>query len=260
MTRGEAANPSVAQRQLPFLLVAVLVAVDLVMNPHGDRFPGFRASSFVGLCLGQIAVVSAWLVFGRLHFLVRLSGTLITIGCLSYPIAERTKPAPAEMMAALAMFVVAIGTPAAILRIRGVTIGSPKMPANSVTPERRWQFSIAALFVAMTSLGLILSSARLAKLPWESAGRIVAYCIGFTLVATVSLTAMRWRDRWTARLVACLLFAVLVGYGLAQVEKGLEGWNSSWITGCLLIALTESATICGLIAVIRISGYEVQRR
>ena len=84
MTLDETWEPSEAQKQLPWLLVTVMVALDLVLNPRDELFPNLNAAAYVGFCLGQVAVVSTWLVFGRLHFLLRLVGALGTIGCLSF--------------------------------------------------------------------------------------------------------------------------------------------------------------------------------
>ena len=259
MSLDETREPSEAQQQLPWLLVAVMVALDLVLNPRNDQFPHLNAASYVGFCMGQIAVVSAWLIFGRLYFLLRLVGVLGAIGCFSYLVAARTRPDPAEMMAALGLFVTAIAIPALILRIRGVHIGTANSQDSGAGEDRHWQFSIAALFLATTSVGLILSAANWARFPWHQAGTIVGYCSGFALVAGLSFTAMHWRDRFTARFVAYLPLVILIGYGLGQLERAQLDWRPDFVLASVVIALTEFVAIVAVIAVIRISGYQFER-
>jgi hypothetical protein len=187
--------PAFRQRPLSWLFLIATACLDVLAVGTNHEAPWVD-----GVVLGQIIVVSAWLVLGRSHRLARAAVFVAAIALVASPEILRGHVRGAAFQAFVRSFVlgstiaIALVTSALVAFWHGVA--RVAFGADPVRAARRWQFPMVEIFgwmtiVALAAVGVRQSDfAHLAHGTWE-----LAFVIGWLLAISAAVVVSIGRFR-----------------------------------------------------------------
>jgi len=212
---------------------------------------------YQGLIFGQLATAAGWLVFGQRPALVRLSGGLLLIGLLGWPLAQ-----VGSVITARPFFVAGIYLALNAIWMAGlrVTCGVRVSRANGVATgvnlaAHNLQFSLGSAMAWLTGFCLFFGLARQTEIEFTEMTKIVVYLIPFVFTAFVgsgvvcSGNAVIWRK--IATMAVCPFVAGLVGTGFFPGTRGMAVFAIAAVVELLYIAVAWK--LCYL------AGYRLRR-
>ncbi len=222
------------------LLVLAAILLDLVVLTGFDTGYEIPLMLFLGLALGQLALLAYWCAQGKRTWAPRLLAVVAAAMLLSRPLGRVTAGEASEWFWLLSLFVACVGstTRVAIRRAECRRVRAPERLATSQPVRRRTQFSLGSLLALMTVVGLGLGYGRHATfLPDHALS--AAFC-GFWLisVALTGLWAMQSHQAVIIRVSILAMLCIVAGLMMAHTERVAGVWFFT------MIGLIEAGMIC----------------
>lgn len=230
------------------LLVAATVSLDLFVNSTNVD----RSAIVLVMALGfsQIALLSAWIVWGRSNPVLRLAVLLAAIVAWASPMSSWNGQPAVQWMSALMFFAVMVMGPLLVMRAGGKHLTAPfleEIPRRH--GRQRWQFSIWSLLCCMTAVALVLGFGRMLRFPWQFAFEIAILCGSFALVAVVALVAALQCRRGIVPLIVSAVVCLAMG-GVLAMLGGKANYTLIFAIEATLIALS--------VTVVRVGQYRLE--
>lgn len=204
----------------------------------------------LGFSMAQLALLALWLVFGRWNFLVRVLIVLAVASFVADINASVTRSIDLDQWLGVnSLLGFAVATPLVVLRLLGLRWVDPSAPAVAEPTDlraRQRQFSLGTLLVWITGFCVVLGGMRGVGFPWEFALHVIVHCIGFAVIALVSLGAVFSARQVTVRLVAVAVASPMIGWLMGLL--GSEPMLLALICAVEMLGMTFGA------AVLRMSG------
>ena len=204
----------------------------------------------LGFSMAQLALVALWLVFGRWNLVVRVLIVLAVGSFLADLNASVTRSIDLDQwLGVMSLLGFAVATPLLVLRLLGlrwVDHREPAVPESTDLRAQHRQFSLGTLLVWVTGSCVVLGGMRGVGFPWEFALHVIVHCIGFAVVALVSLGAVFSAGHVTVRLLAVAVASPMLGWLMGGL--GSEPILVSLICAVEMLGISFGA------AVLRMSG------
>ncbi len=199
----------------------------LIVLLDGCVVTRFRASYdtplmlYLGLVVGQLALLAFWCVMARGILTARLLATLVAIALLSQPLGRVTGGNWAEWFTLLCLFTACTGGVVRVTQwcgFRPQILDLPKPVCAAPPNPRRAQFSLGGLLSITTFVALGLGLARHVTLPGYWAAAAASYGFWLVLIATATLWAVVSRQPFVTRLLLLAVLCLVAGWSINQTE------------------------------------------
>jgi hypothetical protein len=193
---------------------SVAVAGCVVLVGRASEPASAAAHEMFAVGLAQIALLAAWLAWGRRPVLLRVTALAGGLAFWSWPMAHWIANGYAHWLFVLTAYATSIITVLAILRMTGVAaFGSVTLSSDGRTSpgaqHASWQFSLWTLLSLMTAAAVVVALMRWAAIPWESLGEAGVFIASFTILAFASLLVGAGLRRPSRVLLAVIALAFL---------------------------------------------------
>ena len=248
-----------ANHIIPVLLgLAVLLANLVIYNVverRGLRWPAALGVVGLAVVFAELALLAAWLVWGRGNIASRVLASLAALGIPAITAASCTEGADdyKEWYAMLLFYLLIVASLCWGARLWNVTISATPAAKSDVTRNR--QFSIWSLLSATTGVACVLGASRVVHLP----GSPLQVLFFLTVAALISLTGMflsflsirPWRG---AALV--LLTSGCMGIGLSL--SGVPPPDNRMLL-VVVMSVAQGFCVGSLVVILRIAGFQMTR-
>jgi hypothetical protein len=222
------------------LLTMAAVSFDMAVASRLGDAPDTTLMLLCGAACGQLALLSAWCVWGSAAWLLRLLAVLASAALLSVPLAAATSGRWSEWFLVLCLFVALVAVPLAIVRYSGLS--AAMTGARDGCKGRRrlgpQQYSLAGLMSWMTAIALLCGLHRYVAFPWPHALALASYGVCLACVAVGALWAMTSRRTIGVRITVLTVVCLAAGLGMTGTELARTAWFFT------MMALVEAVVIC----------------
>lgn len=220
------------------LFVAAAVAFDLAA---ASRLSAASEPALMVLCgagLGQLALLSAWCVWGTTPWLCRLLAVLASSAALSVPLATGTTGRQCEWCLVLCLYAAVVGLPLAGARSLGLRATHNEDRTGRPRALCPGQYSLAGLMSLMTVVALLCGLRDHVAFPRPHAAALASYGVCAACVALGAVWAMSSGQRCHLRIGVLCLLCLLAGPAMLHTELARSAWFFT------ALASIEAATIC----------------
>jgi hypothetical protein len=245
------------KQPIPVLLVVFLLLLNLVIATAVEQrelaWPQTLAVCGLAIVFTQVALVGAWLVWGRANIVIRLMAALGVIYLLASTASVCTQARASEWFTVLMFDAAFTVLGFALARILKVSISTETEPtAEKGSDTVAWQFSIWGVLSVMTGVACTLAASRLGA--WS--GTVFQAALSFVAVAMLSCLAFLitfWPfRRW---IIATVVVTASAATGWFLVLTDLRAGDER--QGLLLVAVCviHGVTLAGAAELLQIGGY-----
>ena len=205
---------------------------------------------FLGLALGQLALLAFWCVLAGRDWLPRIAVLLAAAVFLGRPLSGITAAGWAQWSSLLGVFATCVAAP--ILLARCIGVGPFRVHRDGKPhPRRRFRlparYSLSSLLSVMSLVAVILGLNRHVAVPVQHPLVMASYGFWLSLVAITALWSLHSGQALSVRLVLLSALCSAAGLFMARTEYQHNIWFFT------MVALIEAITICGGFAVLEIA-------
>ncbi len=208
---------------------------------------------YIGLAMGQLALLAFWCVSTCGIRTTRLLITLTAAALLSQPLGRVTGASWAEWFTLYCLFTASTGSLLLIASWCGVRPRILDTPSATITITKRGQrrfsqFSLGGLLSLMTLVAVGLGIYRHLTLPEVWGVAAASYGFWLVLIALATLWAITSRHALRPRLLLLVTLCLTAGWFMNQVEHQQSVW---FFTNLVML---ESLVICAGIAAVQVEA------
>ncbi len=247
-------------RLIPALLVVALLIADLAIQAAVDRNAGGwpRQPGVFGLALvlTQVALVAAWIVWGRTNIALRVGCALGVLYLLASTAAVCTNSESEQRRWFTALLFLGSVTSCllAVARLLKLELIAEVRHLSRSSQQAARQFSIWGILSTTTVVACLLGATRQAELPGTVVGTAFAFCIVAVLSCSVLVAPFLLTRPWVIAAVVAGLSAV-GGYILSW--SNFAPPHAERASQLVALSLLHGVTLAGAAAILRIGGYRL---
>lgn len=212
------------------MLVLAAVLLDVAVGIRVGRPVLLDESSpafvlYQGLVLGQLAVLAAWIVYGKGISVYRLFIALVAVWSLSYPIGHDVDRVATRAFFVLGFYLAMVAIPLASVRLCGFTLVDDTDQHSVRDVPGGPQYSLSSILAWMTALCALLGIGPSVGLTWGAVPEMMIYLLPFVFTALTAHWCVFCCRRWPLRiglpLGACPAISAATGAGILP---GFGAW------------------------------------
>jgi len=237
-----------ALRLLSVLVITLLVLSDFAAARGAEAYPDPRGVIFVGLVLGELALVATWCACARRSWILRVAIAWACAAGAAWPLAMFSAPSWSAWMGLLLVYSAVIAAGWKVLLSSGWqwNVAGSALAGFHKNNLRPRQISLAWIMEAMTALSLALGVgswlALPARGPWLALATIV-WLASVTPLVFCALLLETQRSGWK------LVIALLVPLGAALFAFLPDGPSMLLLCGVQALVLLLAASVLAVAGV-----------
>jgi hypothetical protein len=203
------------------LLVLATGFTDAVVATCMDRTAGTATMLFLGLSSGQLALLTAWCVWGKRNWTLRLGSTAAWACVLAAPLSLSMGPPWSEWLGLFYLHSVLV---AVLLLCPDWQCWSRMRNLHTLLRSREtlrefpFHFSLQNLFAVMVTVAILLAAVRRVSLPQGEFVIVWGYAASLAVIGVLAMRLLTKDIRWTIQIV--LLAGACLACGWAMTAIG----------------------------------------
>ncbi len=231
------------------LLTIAAASCDAAVASRLRDAPHTALMLLCGLAAGQLALLSAWWVWGAAPRLWRLLAVLAAAALLSGPLSAVTPGRRSEWFLVLCLYTAWVAVPLAVTRWAGLRTRAARDRPHRLAAR---QFSLADLMSWTTAVALGCGLCHHVAFPWSHGLALAGYGSSLACVAGGSFWAMVSPRPVGLRIAVLTLLCFAAGFVMTGLESARTG---PFFT---MMALVEAVMICLGVNVWLLGGVRMQ--
>lgn len=241
------------------VLACVVVDAAMLLLVRERMWPQAPGIVGVGLALGQVSLLGAWLVWGRWNAVWRVVLVAAAVYGISF-LGSHSTDGPgnsSEWYGILLFYLAMLFVVFLISRLMGYRLTSGSSGTNqtaAVAGQRPTQFSIWGLLSVTTAVGIVLTLLRFVDLPFLWDFEPIIFFLILTISSSVILFAS-FLPQWAVAVGVAVTVCPIAG--LLMALNGLPNPNE-WRELIAMNLIHGTCVLCG-VSVAKIAGYRLSR-